>query len=430
MDSNRYNCRRTDGRPLEPISASPCQQKDTYGGFVVVSFPQGEKGGFSRLPSPKSVAALQRYRAKDGKRRVCKGYSPGTRRRLKKVIWGTDFLPGHRCFWATLTSQKFMGKGDIRRCRELWVNRLRRSLFGDNWRRRQIPGLFIKEWQNRGALHLHVLLQVPRDAFKDSKQMDSFPEVVISAWCEACKKKDFQALPKGQSAEWVRDENAALGYLQGRLSSSQRWAGEAAADAGRVYGIFGGWIVQPGIRRKATCREIVVRKRIVRNLVIARARVCLEKAKTPEDRQMALKMLVWARRAGRLWGWRTSIVNEDGEILPAPPELLESRSRKRWYSLSFAPRRTQAQIDQAVALMESHEVVVSDEQDGGRLCARRECPRTSRRNPFSPASPPKSPEFGRISGVPSTLAAVTDRRSGYRPRSRECRCVDLASDSV
>ena len=102
-----------------------------------------------------------------------------------------------------------------------------------------------------------------------------------------------------------------------------------------------------------------------------------------------------------------------------PPELLESRSRKRWYSLSFVSQRTQAQIDEVVALVESHEVVVSDEQDGGRLCACRECPRTSRHNPFSPASPPKSPEFGRISGVPSTLAAVTDRRSGYRPRSRE-----------
>ena len=165
---------------------------------------------------------------------------------------------------------------------------------------------------------------------------------------------------------------------------------------------FGGWIVQPGIRRKTTGRETVVRKRIVHNLIIARARVCLEKAKTPKARQMALKMLVWAHRAGRLWGWRTSIVNEDGEILPAPPQLLESRSRKRWYSLGFVSQRTQGQIDRAVALVESHEVVVPDEQDGGR----RECPRTSRRNQFSPASPPKSPEFGRISGVSSTLAAV------------------------
>ena len=364
---------------------------DLSSGFIrrsrVAHYPNGERLAMSCGKETANSLETLLARRKNPPRAPCKGYTPAVERRLETAIWASELLPDHRLFGAHWSCREHLDKRRIRRIREKAYSALRRWLFGSEWLARipdperpgrtrfehLLPCIFVKEWQERGALHLHLVFQIPMWCYgpgcSDLARVMATPHAFNRAWVDACAAAGVSASHFGQSAEWARCDNAVLGYLMKHLrkgakkadggSAEQRIRGDAAEGAGKVWGKLGGWPQVAPVMSYMSRPEATARRRLQRKLRFSRARADLKTAAAAAEKyrsddamrslRRARRSFVAARNSGKLRG--KSLLTFGGER--APPIILAARSASRGFSLGFVDYNARLRLDDAARSMVS-----------------------------------------------------------------------------
>lgn len=156
-----------------------------------------------------------------GTRRNITAWTPGAARRLVLAARNGDVTLG---YMITLTYPSVFPQ-DGREVKRHWAA-MRKWLV-----RRGVCGLWFLEFQDRGAPHYHVFVNVEVPYL-----------AVAAAWYRICDTGDKKHLVAGTRVEQLREVDAAARYAEKyAIKPEQKVVPEQFRDVGRFWGRFGGY---------------------------------------------------------------------------------------------------------------------------------------------------------------------------------------------
>ena len=240
------------------------------------------------------------------KRGKVNGWSVQSTRRLRRWFYSVDgrALEG-RGFALTLTVLDLPpSASDWTRTRKRFLDRLRRAGL--------VRGQWLTEWQRRGVPHLHGCV-----FFAETSPLT--PHDLVAHWVQAAEEYRPSA-----SAQHVTSLWGLSGWLQYQAKHSVRGVRhyqranvpEAWQEGtGRLWGAVGEWPTREEVIEVSTASYHRFR-RLLRNWLVAQARVSAGKAKTPEKAAAELRRAAWLRGLLRDPDRQRSAVRAVGEFCP------------------------------------------------------------------------------------------------------------------